>query len=108
MLTFADFTLPFILEVDASHGGLGTMLSQVQEGKVRPVAYASRGLRLAKHNTANYSFMKLEFLALKWAMTEKFREYLLGHKCIVYTGVTHSCLPSFYFELFSVDDTNYR
>ncbi len=29
--------------------------------------------------------MKLEFLALKWAMTEKFREYLLGHKCIVYT-----------------------
>uniref|UniRef100_A0A3B3SEI7 Gypsy retrotransposon integrase-like protein 1 n=1 Tax=Paramormyrops kingsleyae TaxID=1676925 RepID=A0A3B3SEI7_9TELE len=33
----------------------------------------------------NYSSMKLEFLALKWAMTEKFREYLLGHKCIVYT-----------------------
>ncbi|XP_043999798.1 uncharacterized protein LOC122846747 [Gambusia affinis] len=34
---------------------------------------------------ANYSSMKLEFLALKWAMTEKFREYLLGQKCIVYT-----------------------
>lgn len=33
----------------------------------------------------NYSSMKLEFLALKWAMTEKFREYLLGNKCIVYT-----------------------
>uniref|UniRef100_A0A8C6UTV1 Gypsy retrotransposon integrase-like protein 1 n=1 Tax=Neogobius melanostomus TaxID=47308 RepID=A0A8C6UTV1_9GOBI len=32
-----------------------------------------------------YSSMKLEFLALKWAMTEKFREYLLGHKCTVYT-----------------------
>ena len=29
--------------------------------------------------------MKLEFLALKWAMSEKFREYLLGYKCIVYT-----------------------
>jgi len=29
--------------------------------------------------------MKWEFLALKWAMTEKFREYLLGHKCIVFT-----------------------
>lgn len=26
--------------------------------------------------------MKLKFLALKWAMTEKFREYLLGHRCI--------------------------
>ena len=29
--------------------------------------------------------MKLEFLALKWAMADKFREYLLGHKCIVFT-----------------------
>lgn len=28
--------------------------------------------------------MKLEFLALKWAMTEKFREYLLGRNCVVY------------------------
>lgn len=29
--------------------------------------------------------MKLEFVALKWAMTEKFREYLLGNKCVVFT-----------------------
>lgn len=29
--------------------------------------------------------MKLELLALKWAMADKFREYLLGHKCVVYT-----------------------
>ncbi len=29
--------------------------------------------------------MKLDFVALKWAMTEKFREYLLGQKCVVYT-----------------------
>lgn len=34
---------------------------------------------------SNYSSMKLEFLALKWAMSEKFREYLLSHSCIVYT-----------------------
>lgn len=33
----------------------------------------------------NYSSVKLEFLGLKWDMTEKFREYLLGHKCVVYT-----------------------
>lgn len=33
----------------------------------------------------NYSSVKLEIVALKWAMTEKFREYLLGQKCIVYT-----------------------
>lgn len=29
--------------------------------------------------------MKLEFLALKWVRTKKFREYLLGQKCIVFT-----------------------
>ncbi len=85
VLAYADFTLPFILEVDASHGGLGAVLSQEQEGKVRPIAYASRGLRPTERNMRNYSSMKLEFLALKWAMTEKFREYLLGHKCVVYT-----------------------
>lgn len=85
VLAYADFSLPFILEVDASHGGLGAVLSQEQNGKVRPIAYASRGLRPTERNMTNYSSMKLEFLALKWAMSEKFREYLLGHKCIVYT-----------------------
>ena len=85
VLAYTDFTLPFILEVDASHGGLGAVLSQEQDGKVRPIAYASRGLRPTERNMSNYSSMKLEFLALKWAMTEKFREYLLGHICVVYT-----------------------
>ena len=45
VLAYADFSLPFILEVDASYGGLGAVLSQEQNGKVRPIAYASRGLR---------------------------------------------------------------
>lgn len=85
VLAYADFSLPFILEVDASYGGLGAVLSQEHAGKVRPVAYASRGLRPPERNMTTYSSMRLEFLALKWAMTEKFREYLLGHKCIVYT-----------------------
>lgn len=85
VLAYADFSLPFILEVDASHSGLGAVLSQEQDGKVRPVAFASRGLRPTERNMSNYSSMKLEFVALKWAMTEKFREYLLGHRCIVYT-----------------------
>ena len=33
----------------------------------------------------NYSYMKLELLALKWAVTEKFREYLLESEFVVYT-----------------------
>ncbi|KAL1281970.1 hypothetical protein QQF64_000773 [Cirrhinus molitorella] len=85
VLAYADFAKPFILEVDASHGGLGAVLSQEFKGKIRPVAYASRSLRPTECNMTNYSSMKLEFLALKWAMVEKFREYLLGHKCIVFT-----------------------
>ena len=85
VLTYADFSRPFILEIDASHSGLGAVLSQETDRGVRPVAYASRGLRPTERNMSNYSSMKLEFLALKWAMTEKFREYLLGHKCTVYT-----------------------
>ena len=80
VLAYANFDLPFILEVDASHDGLGAVLSQEQDGKVRPIAYASRSLHPAEKN---YSSMKLEFLAMKWAMTDKFREYLLGHKCVV-------------------------
>lgn len=85
VLAYADFSQPFILEIDASHRGLGAVLSQDQGGRIRPVAYASRALSLSERNMSNYSSMKLEFLALKWAVTEKFQEYLLGHKCVVWT-----------------------
>lgn len=84
VLAYADFSQPFILEVDASHAGLGAVLFQKKGGQVRPVASASRSLRPTERNMSNYSSMKLEFLALKWAMAEKFREYLLGQKCGVY------------------------
>ncbi len=45
VLAYADFSRPFVLEVDASHRGLGAVLSQEQGGEVRPIAYASRSLR---------------------------------------------------------------
>lgn len=35
-------------------------------------------LRKAEGNYANYSFAKLELLAVKWAVTEKLNDYLLG------------------------------
>ncbi len=85
VLTYADFSRPFILEVDASHSGLEAVFSQETDRGVQPVAYASRGLRPTERNMDNYSSMKLEFLVFKWAMTKKFREYLLGHKCLVFT-----------------------
>lgn len=85
VLKYADFSKPFVLEIDASHQGLGAVLSQEVDGKNRPIAFASRTLRPSERNMSNYSSMKLEFLALKWAVTERFREYLLGAKFTVYT-----------------------
>ena len=85
VLKYADFSQPFVLEIDASHHGLGAVLSQEVEGTRRPVAFASRALRPSEKNMSNYSSMKLEFVALKWAVTERFREYLLGAKFVVYT-----------------------
>ena len=75
MLAFADLKKPFLLETDASKYGLGTLLQQVQEdGRYHPVAYASHALCGSK---ANYHSSKLEFLALKWAVTQQFKEYLM-------------------------------
>lgn len=91
VLAYADFRKPFILEIDASHGGLGAVLSQEHNGRRRPIAFASRSLKPTERNMENYSSMKLEFLGLKWAITEKFREYLLGNKVIVYTDNNPLC-----------------
>ena len=85
VLGFADFSIPFVLETDASNEGLGAVLSQVQDGRSRVIAYASRGLRGAERNMENYSSKKLELLALKWAITEKFRDYLHCAHFTVYT-----------------------
>ena len=86
VLGFADNNRPFVLETDASHEGLGAILSQEQDdGKVRVITYASRRLRPAERNAVNYSSMKLEMLALKWAVADKFRHYLIGGKFSVIT-----------------------
>ena len=75
VLAFADLKRPFLLEMDASKYGLGTVLQQVQEdGKYHPVAYASCILHGSK---ANDHSSKLEFLVLKWAVTQQFKEYLM-------------------------------
>ena len=85
VLAYADFSLPFVLETDASFQGLGAVLMQEQEGKKRVIAYASRTLRPPERNYANYSSAKLELLAVKWAVTEKFKDYLLGSKFQIIT-----------------------
>ncbi len=90
-LGYADFSLPFVLETDASILGLGAVLYQQQGGSKTVIAYASRRLRGAERNDRNYSSMKLELLALKWAAVEKFRSYLLGSKFTVLTDNNPLC-----------------
>ena len=82
ILAYADFKAPFILHTDASRDGLGAVLYQVQEGHKRVIEYASQSLTRSERN---YPVHKLESLALKWAITDKFHKYLYGSEFQVYT-----------------------
>ena len=75
ILAYPDFNLPFVLHTDASNEGLGAVLYQHQQGKLRVIAYGSKSLTPAERNYHLHSG-KLEFLALKWAICDKFRDYL--------------------------------
>ena len=83
ILAIADYMKDFLLKMDASKEGLGAVLSQKQaDGHYRPVAYGSQALTA---HEKNYHSIKLEFLALKWAVTEHFKEYLLYQPFLVKT-----------------------
>ena len=74
ILAFPDFDQPFLLETDTSGKGLGAVLSQKQaDGQYHPITYASR---VMNETEQRYHSNKQEFLALKWAVTEQFHEYL--------------------------------
>ena len=85
VLGYPNFSREFILETDASLKGLGTILSQQQEDRsIGVIVYASQSLCPSERSMCNYSSAKLELLALKWVITEKFRDYLLGLQFQVY------------------------
>lgn len=83
-LAHPDFAKPFLLSVDASSNGLGAVLSQLAEGEdtACPVAFASKSLNYAQ---SCYPAHRLEFLALKWAVCDKFSHWLRGHPFTVWT-----------------------
>jgi hypothetical protein len=77
VLGLPNFTIPFILETDASGTGLGSVL--MQEG--RPLAYYSSSL--CPKNAALSTYEK-EALAIIESL-KRWRHYFLGHKLIIRT-----------------------
>ncbi|TWW74006.1 Retrovirus-related Pol polyprotein from transposon 297 [Takifugu flavidus] len=75
LLGYPDFEEPFVLHCDASQEGLGAVLYQRQRGRLVVIGYGSRTLTAPEKNYHLHSG-KLEFLAMKWAICERFREYL--------------------------------
>ncbi|XP_076841572.1 uncharacterized protein LOC143485839 [Brachyhypopomus gauderio] len=84
LLAHPDFSRPFVLSTDASSDGLGAVLSQVIPGeeRARPIAFASKSINRAQ---SRYPAHRLEFLALKWAICDKFSHWLKGHSFTVWT-----------------------
>ena len=81
VLVYPDFEKTFYVTTDASTEGLGAILTQIHQGKHRPIAFYSRALNNAEKK---YHIYELEALAVKAAL-QKFRFYLLGYKVVVRT-----------------------
>ena len=71
----------FILDTDASSSGLGAILSQVQDGQERVIAYVSKALSKSQKR---YCTTYRELLALV-LVVKHFRHYLLGRRFIIRT-----------------------
>ncbi|KAJ9562865.1 hypothetical protein OSB04_008025 [Centaurea solstitialis] len=77
VLTLPEGVEDMVVNCDASHQGLGTVL--MQRGKV--IAYASRQL---KPHEGNYPMHDLELGAVVFAL-KMWRHYLYGVKCTIFT-----------------------
>ena len=50
------------------------MLQEGEDGKLHPIAYGSQSLTKAEKN---YHLGRTEFLGLKWAVTDRLKEYFV-------------------------------
>ena len=96
VLAYPDYSKPFILETDASLKGLGAVLSQKgDDNEIRVIAYASRSLQPSEKSMRDYSLAKIELMALKWSVCDKFKDYLLGSN----TLAQRACIIRFRYRL---------
>jgi hypothetical protein len=76
-LAHFDSSIPITLSCDASHKGIGAVLSHnFSNGEERPIAFISRTLTGSE---LNYSVMDKEALAIYWAV-KKLYHYLIGNE----------------------------
>ena len=71
---------PFIFHTNASGISPGAVRYQVIDDKEHMIRYGSHSLNKGE---SHYPAHKLEFLALKWAVTMLFHEYLFSNKSTV-------------------------
>ena len=88
----------FILDTDACDFSIGAVLSQLQDGQERVVAYGSKSLSKAERN---YCVTDRELLAVRF-FVEHYKHYLLGQKFTVRSD--HQALK----WLFSLKDPKSR
>ena len=82
VLVHFDPKLSLKLDTDASAYGVGPVLSHVfEDGKERPIAFASRTLSAAERN---YSQLEKEALSIIFGV-KKFHQYLYGHPFVLVT-----------------------
>lgn len=99
---FANPKLPYVLHIDTSTSGLGAALYQEQDGEMRVIAYASRGLSPSEKR---YPAHKLKFLALKWSIVEKFQDCLYEN---TFTVVTDNNPLTYVLKSAKLDAASYR
>ena len=81
VLSYPTTTEPFVLDTDASHSGIGAVLSQGQNGEEKAVAYFSTTLSKTERN---YCVTRKELLAIVKAV-RRFHHYLYGRQFKVCT-----------------------
>ena len=83
LLAYPDFdsSEPFIVDTDYSHDGIGTVLSQIQNGVERPISFNARRL---KPSESQYASHKGELLGLIFAI-DTYKFFLTGRKFLVRT-----------------------
>ena len=86
ILAFPTIDDSFVLDTDASGFAMGAVLSQIQDGEERVIAYGSKSF---KKEERNYCTTRRELLSII-TFLKKFRHYLLGR--VVKVRTDHSSL----------------